>query len=86
MKSPTPKNELLTTIHSEYQALLWMVNRFSSEEQQLPDVNGGWAIKDILAHLSAWELLFLGWYQAGMNGETVVTPAPGFTWCWKKFK
>lgn len=28
-------------------------------------------------------IVFLGWYQAGIRGETPVTPAPGFTWGWK---
>jgi hypothetical protein len=37
----------------------------------------------VLTHLTAWEQLFLGWYQAGACGETPVTPAPGHTWGWK---
>lgn len=83
MQRPTTKDQLLATIDAEYQALLAQVNRFSQAEQALPGVNGEWAIKDLLTHLTAWEQLFLGWYQAGIRGETPVTPAPGFTWGWK---
>lgn len=83
MQSPTTKNELLATIHADYQALLDQVQRYSPAEQQTPGVNGEWAIKDVLTHLSAWEELFLGWYQSGIRGETPVTPAPGHTWGWK---
>lgn len=83
MQSPTTKTELLATIQTDYQALLDLVQRFSPVEQQTPGVNSEWAIKDVLTHLTAWEQLFLGWYQAGARGETPVTPAPGHTWGWK---
>lgn len=83
MQRPTTKDELLATIDTDYTALLAQVNRFSLAEQQLPGINGEWAVKDILTHLTAWEQLFLGWYQAGARGETPVTPAPGHTWGWK---
>lgn len=83
MQRPTTKDELLVTIQIDYQALLDQVQRFSPVEQQMPGVNGEWAVKDILTHLSVWEQLFLGWYQAGVRGETPVTPAPGHTWGWK---
>lgn len=83
MQRPTTKDELLVTIQIDYQALLDQVQRFSPVEQQMPGVNGEWAVKDILTHLSVWEQFFLGWYQAGVRGETPVTPAPGHTWGWK---
>ena len=83
MQSPTTKSELLVTIQTDNQALLDQVHHFSPAEQQTPGVNGEWAIKDLLTHLTAWEELFLGWYATGARGETPVTPAPGHTWGWK---
>lgn len=83
MQSPTTKTGLLATIQTDYQALLDLVQRFSPVEQQTSGVNGEWAIKDLLTHLTAWEELFLGWYRAGARGETPATPAPGHTWGWK---
>lgn len=83
MQNPTTKSELLATIHADYSALLGQVQRFSPAEQQTPGVNGEWTIKDLLTHLTAWEQLFLGWYQSGARGETPITPAPGYTWGWK---
>ena len=35
--------------------------------------------KDIVAHLLAWQLLELTWYQEGMNGKKPAIPAPGYT-------
>ena len=38
------------------------------------------AVKDVLAHLLEWEQMCLGWYDAGVRGETPHLPAPGFNW------
>lgn len=82
-KYPTSKAELLATIKADYDSLLDQVKRFSLAEQQTPSVNGEWAIKDVLTHLTAWEQMFLGWYRTGLAGETPITPAPGYTFGWK---
>ena len=83
MPEPTTKSELLATIQADYGALLDLVHRFSPTEQATPGINGDWAIKDLLTHLTAWEALFLGWYAAGERGETPAMPAPDHTWGWK---
>lgn len=83
MQNPATKNELLATIQTDYGVLLDQIQRYSPAEQQTPGVNGEWSLKDVLTHLTAWEQLFLGWYQSGARGETPATPAPGHTWGWK---
>ncbi len=40
----------------------------------------GWSVKDILGHLVGWQQLNLGWYAAGLRGESPDVPAPGLTW------
>lgn len=50
MQNPTTKNELLATIQTDYQRLVDQVQRYSLAEQQMPGVNGEWAIKDLLTH------------------------------------
>ena len=37
-------------------------------------------MKDILGHLIGWQQMNLGWYEAGLRGETPEVPAPGLTW------
>lgn len=39
----------------------------------------GWSVKDILAHIVAWEQVLLYWWQAGQNGETPTDPAPNLS-------
>ncbi|MFN8492406.1 MAG: ClbS/DfsB family four-helix bundle protein [Caldilineaceae bacterium] len=83
MADQRSKAQILTQMHNERQALLALLADVSPQEMQQPGVVDAWSIKDVLAHLTAWEQLFLGWYQAGVRGETPETPAPGFTWGWK---
>ncbi len=45
-----------------------------------PGIVGEWAVKDVLAHLTAWEQMFLGWYSTGRRGDDPITPAAGFNW------
>jgi hypothetical protein len=37
-------------------------------------------IRDVLAHLHHWHLLFLDWYEVGMKGEKPAMPSKGYTW------
>jgi hypothetical protein len=43
-------------------------------------VCGSWSVKDILAHLDAWDRMWLRWEQAGAQGQPTPMPAEGFTW------
>src|SRR5512140_360811 len=42
---------------------------------ELPGVTGDWAVKDIVAHLTAWEGRPVAWLKAARDG-TAVQPAP----------
>lgn len=43
----------------------------------LPGVTGTWSVKDILAHLVAWEKLFLEWHLTGIQGGFSTTVPVG---------
>jgi len=79
MAKQNTKAELLKDIQVQRRQLEKNLAGISSANKVLPGVCGEWSIKDILAHLAAWEQLFLGWYQAGLRGETPQIPAPGIT-------
>jgi hypothetical protein len=34
----------------------------------------------MLAHLAEWQLMFFGWYEAGLSGQTPDLPAKGYNW------
>jgi hypothetical protein len=55
----------------------------------------GWTIKDLFAHLTEWEQLFLEWYRQGLTGKDPARPAVGYRWnqtpdlnraIWRKYR
>ena len=96
MAVPTTKNELFQQSHYNYQRLFGLIDTFS-EEQKLAEFPPGTMnrnIRDVLAHLYHWHLMFLDWYSIGMKGEKPQMPAKGYTWketkklnkdIWKKY-
>ena len=51
---PSDKAELLRRIAHEWATLKRVIDSLSDEQMSVPD-EGGWSIKDNLAHLTAWE-------------------------------
>jgi len=74
------KRELLEEIRRERAALDDTLALLTPRQMTQPGVTrGGWSVKDVLAHLVAWQELNLGWYEAGLRGEKPAMPAPGYT-------
>ncbi len=72
--------ELLHQIDLERRKLEKTLGLLDPAAMDRHGVVGSWSVKDLLAHLAAWEGFFLDWYRAGVRGETPQLPAPGFTW------
>jgi hypothetical protein len=67
--------KLIAESHDQMERLL-----ASMDERQLtqPGVYDNLSVKDILAHLSAWERLADDWIGTGLCGERPVVYTPGF--------
>ncbi len=74
------KAELLDKIRSEHQRLERLVQPMGDEEMTAPGVVGKWSVKDVLAHISAWERLLPGWLAAARAGTTPHLPRQAYTW------
>ncbi len=74
------KSELILSSQNEFNFLLELVNSIPETLLTRRGVCDVWSVKDILAHLHAWHLLFLTWYKEGMAGKKPAMPAPGLTW------
>jgi len=74
MNRPTTKKELLRAIRAERKPLEAALKSISDAELVKSPRPGAWSIKDILAHVSAWEEIFMGWYEAGLKGGKVGKP------------
>lgn len=97
MPRPKTKKELLELSQKNYSRLLEFVDSFSEIEKQKEFPKGflNRNIRDVLAHLHHWHLMFLEWHKTGMKGEKPHMPALGYTWktlpdlnreIWKKYK
>ena len=80
MARATNKDDLLIAIEKERSALEAFLETLTPEQMTDPNTVGEWSVKDVMAHLIEWEQMCLGWYQAGLRGETPSLPAPGFKW------
>ena len=82
MPRPKTKEELLDLSEANYQKLMSLVASYSEAEQEreFPEGTLNRNIRDVLAHLHHWHLLFLGWYEEGMMGKKPDMPAKGYTW------
>jgi len=45
-----------------------------------PVFDGGWSVKDTLAHIAAWEQLMVGWVEQSLRGEVPQRPVTGDDW------
>lgn len=80
MPRPTSKTDLLAAIDKERGALEELLETLTPEQMIAPGVVGEWSVKDVLAHLVEWEQMVLGWYRAGLRGQTPALPATRYKW------
>jgi len=68
------KDEILDALEDEREKILEAIENLSDQDLKEPGVIGEWSVKDILAHLSAWEgeLVKLLWQvEQGQNPSSV---------------
>lgn len=68
MAKQTTKHQLLNDIRTERRRLEAALDRLSESDMLQSGVVGAWSVKDVLAHLVAWERLFRDWYASGVQG------------------
>jgi hypothetical protein len=74
------KQELLEAMQSEWQNLLSTLERLSETQMLETGVEEGWNVKDILAHITAWESRMVRWIDVSLRGDVPDRPAPGEPW------
>ena len=68
------KPELLASIRRDHRKLEELISPLSESQMTAPALDAGWSIKDVLAHISAWEGRCAGWLEAVARGETPERP------------
>ena len=82
MAVPKNKEELLNQSRDNFHNLNELINSYSEEERlsEFPQGTMNRNIRDVLAHLYHWHLMFINWYTIGMKGDTPEMPAKGYSW------
>jgi hypothetical protein len=78
MGKSLPKAEVLQEIGEERDRLDALLEQLTPRQMTQGGATlTGWSVKDILAHLAAWQQMNLEWYAAGVSGETPEIPGRG---------
>lgn len=80
MTEAPSKQEMLDLISNEWEALGAVLEPLDRKTMSQAGVESTWSVKDILAHISAWEKLMIQWLEESLRGETPQRPAPGESW------
>jgi len=82
MPKPKSKSQLLEASQTNYKSLMDLVCSYSEEEieKEFPEGTINRNIRDVLAHIHHWHVMFLGWYEVGMKGAKPDMPAKGYSW------
>jgi len=77
MSKQKSKTGILKRIKTEHRLLERDLAKFAEQDMARQGVVGEWSIKDVLAHLMAWERLLLDWYESGLRGVAPLVPPVG---------
>jgi hypothetical protein len=80
MDEKMTKGEILGLIREEREALEKTLRELNEAQMIEPGVESDWSVKDILAHITDWELRMVRWIEESQRGEVPQRPEPGMTW------
>ncbi len=70
------KSELLHQIRTQRLQLEKTLAHLTPGQMLQSGVSGKWTVKDVLAHISAWERFMLSWAGSHLRGEPPQVPLP----------
>ncbi|NTV31040.1 ClbS/DfsB family four-helix bundle protein [candidate division WWE3 bacterium] len=73
------KSELLEFGKYEFDRLCALIEQLTPHQRDKEYIFDNRTAKDIVAHVYAWQLLEINWYEQGMAGKKPAIPAPGYT-------
>ena len=75
---PENKQESLNRLRERHVNMEALLANLTPTQMTAPELDGGWSVKDSLAHLVEWETLLIEWVGKYRRGEEVQRWAPGF--------
>ncbi|NWF70657.1 MAG: ClbS/DfsB family four-helix bundle protein [Chloroflexi bacterium] len=80
MHNTLDKAKLLDLLRAEYAFAERTLALLTPEQMKIGGVCGPWSVKDLIAHLTAWERRLLMWLENARKGIPLVIPQIGYTW------
>lgn len=71
---PKDKTDLLNVIRKERSGLDALISGLTPEQKTASGVEASWSLKDLMAHISAWERLAQDRIHAALTGEPTKIP------------
>ncbi len=75
---PMDKARLRGLMQQEHAALEALLTRLDTAQMTQPGVYGELAVKDVLAHIAAWQGMEVSWLHTSLRGVPVVRYASGY--------
>lgn len=70
----TDKAGLLGQLNEEFERWESLLARLNEQQRVAPELGGGWSVKDVLAHLMAWQQLSIARLEAARDDREPVLP------------
>ena len=72
----TPHNldDLINIINTEWTSLVKLINEFTDSQKIVPGIVDDWSIKDLMAHITAWEKLAMDRINTTITGSPLKYP------------
>jgi hypothetical protein len=68
------KSELLNSLQEDDQRWAALLGRIGPARMDQPGVNGDWSMKDMVAHLTGWQIRMVDGFAAALRGEPEPLP------------
>ena len=80
MDTPQDKQDVIQRISDGRNRFIAILDDLSEKEMMIPLEEGGWSIKDYVAHISIWEKRMVEWLAVVESGDVPQQLPPGMTW------
>ena len=80
MEEQMTKVKLIELIEIQRRSLDQALTRLEESQMTIPGVESDLSVKDILAHISAWERKMCQWLEESAARKVPQRPAPGLNW------
>ena len=80
MEEQMSKEKLIEEIQIEHLHLESTLDKISRQQMVTPGVMDDWTVKDLLAHITVWELRMIRWLEQTVRDEVPEMLPPGMTW------